>query len=395
MWGVRAPRIRERARKSHREQARREAEAQQKGQEREQAGGDQEDESLEDVLHWALSSVLDMTIAPFFSQQPRQQQHHEEQQHPQQQQQQQEMKNAEGMQSTPMATSGERGGDALRQAEAQFHALMGAGWSHTAAAAASAPEYMEEDAGTPLAQCPISSECGKVPCAFLVDHVVNRCPHRLVECPNEGCAQHLPVRDLPAHVASCAHAQRACTHGCGAVVALKELSLHEGECACAPVPCRFERFGCAVRVARTDMDEHLAMYLHEHMQLMATRVDRMEQSGGGGGCSPGGGAAKGCARERRGARALERAVTPVVAALDDAAQSVTVGMALITWFAFMFLRMLPTFVFAMVAGVFLKAFHSRWVRPHSRALPSKLRALSHLIYVVLMCTVLYLACKIW
>ena len=79
---------------------------------------------------------------------------------------------------------------------------------------------------------------------------LEECPGLAVTCPNEGCQEEIPKRDLTSHCEVCPK---------------------------AVIPCTFVTTGCIVKIKQEDMDKHEEDSMKEHLKLLKEAYDKLKE----------------------------------------------------------------------------------------------------------------------
>lgn len=110
-----------------------------------------------------------------------------------------------------------------------------------------------------------------------------------VRCPNTayGCKTVLHLADVESHLTQCDHRQQisqptvqesVTCKSCGELVPDNSISKHESLiCPNTPVACLFAMAGCTHKVTRKNLQGHLANQTVHHMQLLADKLNKLQQ----------------------------------------------------------------------------------------------------------------------
>jgi len=94
----------------------------------------------------------------------------------------------------------------------------------------------------------------------------NICRNREIPC--EHCHQLIPTHDAAAHTSVCDHVSIVCPHGCKKRYMRKDKPEHELTCSHVPIACPMASVGCTSKIARKDMNQHMASDLMTHVELI-------------------------------------------------------------------------------------------------------------------------------
>ncbi|TQB71267.1 hypothetical protein MPDQ_007667 [Monascus purpureus] len=138
-------------------------------------------------------------------------------------------------------------------------------------------------------KCPFSTEgCDEtMPRGHVQTHVDKYCGYRPVDCPDPECNRKTLKKDLHPDK-KCMHKLHRCPN-CGEevmeqdleiTVVRRELDEHVGACTKAILPCAASKYGCPVKVKRTDLRSHETSCpltaLGPYLEAQTSRIDSLE-----------------------------------------------------------------------------------------------------------------------
>ncbi|XP_064385177.1 TNF receptor-associated factor 4-like [Halichondria panicea] len=106
---------------------------------------------------------------------------------------------------------------------------------------------------------------------YIQNHRIKDCPKRLFDC--EHCQDYKSTYDNVTnnHWPVCGSFPVPCPNQCGSTIQRQNIDSHvANECPLATINCDFHHVGCAVKLPRQDMPEHLRENLLTHISLLAT-----------------------------------------------------------------------------------------------------------------------------
>ena len=105
---------------------------------------------------------------------------------------------------------------------------------------------------------------------FMAPHA-NECDYRPVPCNH--CKRKVSARHLPEHEAHCAERRVLCDD-CGARVLERNLPEHkEVHCGKGSFHCEFQKYGCAERGTKAELEAHCAHDAARHLRLVMLQLD--------------------------------------------------------------------------------------------------------------------------
>ena len=123
----------------------------------------------------------------------------------------------------------------------------------------------------------VDQECGwEGMVRDLAGHLAESCALEPVECPNAaaGCSESVPRRDVALHASeTCDYREISCGF-CDALLMVRDLLEHHGSCPQVEVECPFP--GCEERMAREEVEQHVASSGAVHLQGALTVVAGLE-----------------------------------------------------------------------------------------------------------------------
>ena len=106
---------------------------------------------------------------------------------------------------------------------------------------------------------------------YIQNHQIKDCPKRLFGC--EHCHDYKSTYDdvTNNHWPVCGSFPVLCPNKCGSTIQCQNINSHVAdECPLTTINCDFHHVGCAVKLPRQDMPEHLRENLVTHISLLAT-----------------------------------------------------------------------------------------------------------------------------
>ena len=106
---------------------------------------------------------------------------------------------------------------------------------------------------------------------YIQNHQIKDCPKRLIGC--EYCHDYKFTFDdvTNNHWLVCGSFPILCPNKCGSTIQRQNIDNHVAdECSLTTINCDFNHVGCAVKLPRQDMPEHLRENLLTHISLLAT-----------------------------------------------------------------------------------------------------------------------------
>ncbi len=106
---------------------------------------------------------------------------------------------------------------------------------------------------------------------YIQNHQIKDCPKRLFDC--EHCQDYKSTYDdvTNNHWPVCGSFPVPCPKQCGSTIQSQNIDSHVAdECPLTTINCDFHHIGCAVKLPRQDMPEHLREKLLTHISLLAT-----------------------------------------------------------------------------------------------------------------------------
>ncbi|XP_064385150.1 TNF receptor-associated factor 6-like [Halichondria panicea] len=134
------------------------------------------------------------------------------------------------------------------------------------------PQPEKQFEGCNLVEIDCTYNCGEQ-CQrkYMVIHHKNECPKRAFSC--EYCHDYKSTYDdvTNNHWPVCGSLPVPCPNQCGSPIQHQNIDSHiADECSLTTINCDFHHIGCAVKLARQDMPEHLRENLLTHISLLAT-----------------------------------------------------------------------------------------------------------------------------
>jgi len=106
-------------------------------------------------------------------------------------------------------------------------------------------------------------------------HQRNACPYRLRTC--EHCGKGVSAVYLEAHVKRCPGVVIPCPNLCGMMLRRGELKQHlTTACSAGSTSCPYVELGCQARYARGEEEHHLKTNAHNHLAMVAHKVNSMQ-----------------------------------------------------------------------------------------------------------------------
>eukprot|EP01098_Paradermamoeba_levis_P009811 TRINITY_DN4103_c0_g3_i2.p1 TRINITY_DN4103_c0_g3~~TRINITY_DN4103_c0_g3_i2.p1 ORF type:complete len:310 (+),score=96.78 TRINITY_DN4103_c0_g3_i2:109-1038(+) len=117
-----------------------------------------------------------------------------------------------------------------------------------------------------LISCPLDNLCGKYLRSEIGDHIQKDCPSRSIACPQEGCDETVPFKNLEEHLRNeCGHTIVKCEK-CSEQVKRKDQADHNKEaCLLRQTPCPL---GCPKEFPVLALEDHLKEDLATHLELL-------------------------------------------------------------------------------------------------------------------------------
>lgn len=110
------------------------------------------------------------------------------------------------------------------------------------------------------------------------EHEQMYCIFRDVACP-QGCGKVMEWRECSDHfLLTCPRTLVDCQVKCGSLVERSHLFEHMNECPLKPLPCPYRSLGCTLQhvLRRPELEEHMAISIHAHLQLVDAKMRSLE-----------------------------------------------------------------------------------------------------------------------
>ncbi|XP_019618666.1 PREDICTED: TNF receptor-associated factor 3-like isoform X2 [Branchiostoma belcheri] len=112
----------------------------------------------------------------------------------------------------------------------------------------------------------------------LAEHLEKECNFRQVSC--KYCSETIPLALVQDHLMQCPKATASCPNGCGLTdVTREQVDQHLLEdCPLVEVECSYSGSGCTFKGQRSQLEEHHALSMAEHLSMLTASLARLELS---------------------------------------------------------------------------------------------------------------------
>ena len=140
-------------------------------------------------------------------------------------------------------------------------------------------------------------------CKDYKNHITNKCPKEIINCPYKGCVvklrreqmdEHManceyieytckkcnlkiPMHEKDSHIGECLKEKINCPQGCGSIFERGDFIIHKQKCINSYIECPYQFLGCEHKFIRKDIEKFLNEYMSNHLDLAVKKIKELEE----------------------------------------------------------------------------------------------------------------------